>query len=106
MRNVIINDRPFSFLLNFLIKKEKFVIIIAKVPSAILYPLMREFLYWEYLFFVFRKRNVDVFRAFRDIKKRIDMPVSLRIVNQELKRSTPAPVSLTEKNQRILYEGR
>ena len=87
------------------------------IPRWILYPLMENLLYMEYLIqnlpsFIkrlFGNKNNFIFRyQYRKLKYPIDFKdgVSLREINNELRKKYPPPSSLTEKNQRILYLGR
>jgi anaerobic magnesium-protoporphyrin IX monomethyl ester cyclase len=87
------------------------------IPRWILYPLMENLLYIEYFFqnlpsFIkrlFGNKNSFIFRyQYKKLKYHVDFKdgVSLRNINNELRKKYPLPTSLTEKNQRILYLGR
>ena len=89
----------------------------AKVPRIILYPIMRNLLYTEYLIkttFMYIKKIVtkdewlELHFKFlkRKCKTKIVSSESLRKINNRLREKLPEPKTLTEKNQILLYQGR
>ncbi|MBI4439652.1 B12-binding domain-containing radical SAM protein [Candidatus Woesearchaeota archaeon] len=90
---------------------------VAKLPRWAIYPLMRNSLYAEHLarmaflnvnYLFNRDEKLGRYLKFhrkkcRDVLENSD---SLRKVNERLKASMPMQNSLTERNQRLLYEGR
>jgi radical SAM superfamily enzyme YgiQ (UPF0313 family) len=89
----------------------------AKIPRPILYPIMRNLLYTEYLvktLFMYVKKIVtrdewlELHFKFkrRKCKCKITSSESLRKINKRLRERLPEPKTLTEKNQILLYQGR
>ena len=89
----------------------------AKIPRPILYPVMRNLLYTEYLvqtLFMYIKKIVtkdewlELHFKFkrRKCKYKIVSSESLRKINKRLREKLPEPKTLTEKNQILLYQGR
>ncbi|MDP6648368.1 MAG: radical SAM protein, partial [Candidatus Woesearchaeota archaeon] len=89
----------------------------AKIPRPILYPVMRNLLYTEYLvqtLFMYVKKIVtkdewlELHFKFKrkKCKYKIVSSESLRKINKRLKEKLPEPKTLTEKNQLLLYQGR
>lgn len=88
-----------------------------KIPRPLIYPLMRNLLYAEYIiqnFFacvlrIFRKKkeqNLDFQFKRKKCKPLTEEGESLRKINQKIRETLPAPKTPTEKNQQILYLGR
>jgi radical SAM superfamily enzyme YgiQ (UPF0313 family) len=89
----------------------------AKIPRPILYPVMRNLLYTEYLIqmlFLYAKKIVtkdewlELHFKFKrkKCKYKIVSSESLRKINNRLREKLPEPKTLTEKNQILLYQGR
>ena len=91
--------------------------IAAKIPRPILYPIMRNLLYAEYLtktFFsyilmkIIKDEWLELHFKFKGnkCKYKIVSSESLRKINKRLRERLPEPKTLTEKNQILLYQGR
>ncbi|MDP6647781.1 MAG: radical SAM protein [Candidatus Woesearchaeota archaeon] len=89
----------------------------AKIPRPILYPIMRNLLYTEYLIqtlFMYAKKIVtkdewlELHFKFKrkKCKYKIMSSESLRKINKRLRERLPEPKTLTENNQILLYRGR
>jgi anaerobic magnesium-protoporphyrin IX monomethyl ester cyclase len=91
--------------------------IATKIPKIILYPIMRNMLYLEYLSklsykflaTIFTKdewNKMDFKYKRKKIKYKLKLNESLRKINKKLREQLPGPKTLTEKNQILLYQGR
>lgn len=91
--------------------------LVAKMPRSIVYPVMRNLLYAEYLaqmLFLYIKKIVtrdkwlELHFKFKRKKcnARLNSSESIRLVNKRIRETLPPATSLTEKNQLLLYQGR
>lgn len=83
--------------LNVALSRSRFA---TKIPSSVLYPMMRNLLYAEHV--LFGRRNMKVGHGCKPLVKY----ESLREINRKIRDSLPSPSTLTEKNQQILRLGR
>lgn len=85
---------------------------VTKIPRSLLYPLMRNLVYAEYLIRRFFTHLQGMFRKGQvkpQPRKRCDVITeaqSLRKINEKIREIRPLPQTLTEKNQQILRLGR
>lgn len=104
---------PFSYL-NGVMCRSRFS---TKIPRSILYPVMRNLIYLEYSINLFFRRiggfmtndswnQLDIKFKKKRCSCMITTNESLRKINDKIRASMPAPATLTEKNQILLYKGR
>ncbi len=99
---------PISLLNKLLFRRR----LVTKIPRQLLYPIMRNLVYSEYLIRRFFTHLPGMFRKGQvkpQSKKRCDVITeaqSLRKINEKIKETRPVPQTLTEKNQQILRLGR
>ena len=104
---------PFSYL-NGVMCRSRFA---TKIPRSIIYPVMRNLIYLEYSINLFFRRIAGLIT--NDSWNKLDMKFkrkrcsnlittneSLRKINSRIRATMPAPATLTEKNQILLYQGR
>jgi len=110
---MLILKRPVS-VLNMLLCHSKLGVYI---PKQILYPVMRNLLYFEYLIQnlpcyirgIAGKKDDFIFKyQTKKLRHRVNFEevLSLRKINGLLREKCPKPKTLTERNQQILYLGR
>ncbi|MCX6707938.1 MAG: radical SAM protein, partial [Candidatus Woesearchaeota archaeon] len=104
---------PFSYL-NGVMCRSRFA---TKIPRSVLYPIMRNLIYLEYSINLFFRRiggfitndrwnRLDIKFKKKKCSHLITTNESLRQINDKIRQSMPAPATLTEKNQILLYKGR
>lgn len=87
------------------------------IPRILLYPIMRNLLYLEYIIQnlpvhikgIFGNKDSFIYKyQYKKLKYNLDFGEgeSLRKINEILRKKYPKPKTLTEKNQQILYLGR